>query len=341
MRISRCVALAALLVLPVVAAGQAPSTSEAQPPRILDTAVVTGVVPGPGLWKVRHGENTLWILGTQSPLPARMEWEPAKVRAAIGRSDAVLSPPGISVGGDLGFFGKLALLPSILKVRNNPDGKTLRDSVDPATYARWEPLRQRYFGSSRAIEKRRPLVAATELYAQAMKRSGLVSNEQVYDEIARAMKKRKLEWTRSTVHFKLPDIRGAMKELRRTRLDDGDCFERTLERLETDVGYMRLRANAWAVGDVEALRRLQRPDQFDACNKALLKSALAGKYGIDSAEAQADQKWLSNADAALRKNRHTFAVLPIREMFLADGLLAQLQAKGFVVEPPAQPIASR
>lgn len=342
MRIAPTIALAAALLAssgasvasgqsPAVASGQSPAV---EPSRVLDTAVVTGIVPGPGLWKVRHGENTLWILGTQSPLPAKMQWEAAKVQLAIARSQAALSPPSVSVGGDLGFFGRLALIPAALKLRNDPDGRQLRDSVAPAAYARWVPLRQRYFGNDRGIEKRRPLIAATELYERAMKRSGLTGPGRVYDEIERAMKKRKLKWTRSVAEYKVPNMRGAVKELQRTRLDDGDCFERTLERLETDVGYMRMRANAWAHGDIGALRRLQRPDQFEACRDALLKSVLASKYGLEGAEAQAELKWLANADAALRTHRGTFAVLPMRELLAADGLLARLQTKGYAVEPP-------
>lgn len=333
-------AVAALLLVAAPARPQAPpATVAVSEPRVLDSAVVTGVLPGPGLWKVRHGENTMWILGTQSPLPAKMQWEAAKVRAAIGRSDAVLAPPGVTVGSDIGFFGKLALVPAVLKVRNNPGGVPLRDAVDPAVYARWLPLRQRYFGNDRGIEKRRPLIAANELYERAMDRSGLVGAKRIYDEVERLMKKRDLEWTRSVVEFKVADIRGAVKELQKTRLDDGDCFERTLDRLETDVGYMRLRANAWATGDVEALRRLQRPNQYEACRDALLKSALAGRYGIDSAQSQAERKWLATADAALQKNRGTFAVLPMRELLAGDGLLAKLAARGYVVEAPTGPVA--
>lgn len=334
MRSIRVAVLVAVLAAALPVHSQAPAAAPA-PERVLDTAVVTGVVPGPGLWKVRHGEHTLWILGTQSPLPAKMQWESAKVHAAIAKSSAVLAAPSVSVGGDVGFFGRLALIPTALKLRNDPDGRPLRESVPAAAYARWVPLRQRYFGSDRGIEKRRPLVAATELYERAMKRSGLTGTKTVFDEIQRAMKKRRLTWTRSVAEFKVPNIRGAMKELQRTRLDDTACFERTLERLETDVGYMRLRANAWATGDVATLRRLQRPDQYDACRDALLKSALAGKYGLEDAEAQAERTWLANAEAALRRNPGTFAVLPMRELLASDGLLMRLQARGFVVEAPA------
>jgi hypothetical protein len=341
MHLIRAASLAALLLAPAAGLAQpAPPTPAAEASRVLDTTVVTGVVPGPGLWKVRHGENTMWILGTQSPLPAKMQWEAAKVRGAIAKSDAALAPPSVSVAGDLGFFGRLALIPSVFKLRNNPDGKPLRETVAPAAYARWVPLRQRYFGNDRGIEKRRPLVAATELYERAMKRSGLTGPKRVYDEVEGAMKKRKLKWTNSVAEFKVPNIRGAVKELQRTALDDGDCFERTLDRLETDVGYMRSRANAWANGDIDTLRRLQRPDQYEACRDALLKSALASRYGLEGAEAQAKQKWLANADTALRTHRGTFAVLPMRELLTADGLLARLQAKGFTVEAPARPVAT-
>jgi hypothetical protein len=40
----------------------------------MDAVVVAGVQPGPGLWKVRHGDHLLYILGTQSPLPKNMTW---------------------------------------------------------------------------------------------------------------------------------------------------------------------------------------------------------------------------------------------------------------------------
>jgi hypothetical protein len=35
----------------------------------LETVLVTGEQPGPGLWKVSHGDHVLWILGAQYPLP--------------------------------------------------------------------------------------------------------------------------------------------------------------------------------------------------------------------------------------------------------------------------------
>jgi hypothetical protein len=54
-----------------VGAGNA--VAEAGPIKDLETLVVTGVQPGPGLWRVSHEGNVLWILGTVSSLPAKME----------------------------------------------------------------------------------------------------------------------------------------------------------------------------------------------------------------------------------------------------------------------------
>ena len=69
--------LVLLLPLPALATPTGPATP------VLETLVVTGVQPGPGLWQVRHGEHTLWIMGTLSPLPRRMDWEPRELDALV------------------------------------------------------------------------------------------------------------------------------------------------------------------------------------------------------------------------------------------------------------------
>ena len=56
---------------------------------------VSGVQPGPGLWQVRNSQgHTLWILGTVSPLPAKLDWRADEVQAVIASAQEVLGPPG-------------------------------------------------------------------------------------------------------------------------------------------------------------------------------------------------------------------------------------------------------
>src|SRR5690606_15497085 len=89
-------ALSLLLLLMLMATSvhaQAPG-EEAQPAggdvRDLGVFVVSGVQPGPGLWKVRRGDHTLHILGTVSPLPRDMAWRSDDVVVVLDQVDAVL-----------------------------------------------------------------------------------------------------------------------------------------------------------------------------------------------------------------------------------------------------------
>src|SRR5688572_6175215 len=87
-------------------AGGAPSFAAEPPaaPRVLETVVVSGVQPGPGLWKVSRGDHVLWVLGTLQPLPKRMTWEPREVVAKIESAQEVLLPGGAQIavsGGPL------------------------------------------------------------------------------------------------------------------------------------------------------------------------------------------------------------------------------------------------
>src|SRR5690606_15770156 len=128
--------------------------------------------------------------------------------------------------------------------------------VPAALYARWAPLKQRYLGRDRGVERWRPIFAAQELYEAAMRRSGL-GLEDIADKQVRRMAKRHGVALRA-VNFKLEidDPKAAIREFQTTTLADTDCFARTLGRIETDVETMRQRANAWATGDIGALRAL-------------------------------------------------------------------------------------
>ena len=78
----------------------------------MDTVVVSGAQPGPGLWKASKGDHVLYILGTQSPLPRDMEWDAREVRGVLERAGAVLGSPGVAIGADVGFFRGLAMAPA-------------------------------------------------------------------------------------------------------------------------------------------------------------------------------------------------------------------------------------
>ncbi|WP_372356280.1 TraB/GumN family protein [Xanthomonas sp. NCPPB 3443] len=319
------------------------TAGEAVPPKVatpapavvdLEAMVVRGVQPGPGLWKVSKGDHVLWILGTLSPLPKRLQWQSTEVETIIGQSQQVLAAPTVQVDADMGFFGKLTLLPSAMKAMKNEDGRELRDILPADLYARWSVSKARYLGSDRGVERKRPMLAAGELYQAAIKRSGLARSPVVWPVVERAAKRAGIKPTPTALDYKIKDPRQALKEFRAGGMDDTACFRSILVAVERDLPTMVERANAWSVGDVEALRRLPREDPQAACMDAMASSDAARKRGIDDLERRMREHWLGIATAALQRNRSTFAVLPISRLTAPDGYLARLQALGYEVEAP-------
>jgi hypothetical protein len=302
----------------------------------LPTIVVSGEQPGPGLWKVSSGDHVLWILGTLTPLPKNMHWQSKDVEAAIASAAEVLDPPRVKVDADVGFFGKIALFGSLVGVRDNPGHKTLREVVPPDLYERWTVLKTKYFGAGRGrnIETWRPIFAAIELWNEAIRKAGLTRSDVAGDIIEAAAKRAKLEPVQPTVKLDIEDPRAAVKEFKQGAMDDLECFSKTLDRIESDLDAMAVRANAWATGDVAKLRTLPDSDQREACIAAVTGTNLARERGIVDLPERVENAWVDAASAALARNAVTFARLPITDLLAKDGYLAKLQAKGYAVEAP-------
>ena len=304
---------------------------------VIDLApvVVSGEQPGPGMWQVRNSAgHALWILGTVSPLPAKLEWRADEVQAVIGSAQQVLGSPGWGFDADVGFFGRLTLVPSALKAARDPDGRTLREVLPPDLYARWERLKQRHIGRDGGIEKDRPLVAATQLYAAALKDVGLGRSSPVSKVVEKAAKAHGLKPVPTRVEIKIADPRQALKEVRGTALQDLECFRRTLDVVEHGLPLLAERANAWSVGDVEALQRLAVEGQYVACVDAVANSDFGRRRGLTDVDAQAQRKWLGMASDALGRNAVTFATVPVSSLVSPGGYLEQLRARGYEVQAP-------
>ena len=58
------------------------------------------------------------------------------------------------------------------------------------------------------------------------------------------------------------------------------------------------------------------------------------QWHVEQAQLQAQLDWLKTADAALQRNRTTFALLGLPEILGPDGHLEKLRALGYSVEEP-------
>lgn len=300
----------------------------------LQTVVVTGLQPGPGLWRVSRGDHVLWILGTVTPLPRDIEWDTNAVEKAVARSQQVILAPSVEVKADTGFFGKLALIPSALRARRNPDGRTLQQILAPAEYARWQSLKTRYIGRGAGIEQWRPVFAALQLYDKAIRKSGMRHGGFVSPVVEKLAKRYRVATIDPQLVVTVAQPKQVLKEFAETSLDDTECLVLTLDRIEGDLGRMAERANAWSIGDIDGLRDLPDGNQFTACSAAFTGAALARRLGIDDIPQQLRAKWIAAAERALASNRSTLAILPMSQLLRDDGYLADLRARGYEVASP-------
>ena len=316
----RPVLLAGLLSSTPVAQSDAQNSAQvpAREEPILEEVMVTGVHPGPGLWKVSHGDHVLWILGTQAPLPRGLVWRSEEVELAIMESQEVLGNylATFTIKGENVFESK---------------GRTLRSLLPRKSYSQWLALKNKYIGPIPDTEKLLPVTAATLLRSSAFERSGMTSADQVWREIHRLAEEYRLPLTTDHQVDKIIDS-AARNDAESQRIGVEYLID-TMAKLEPELRSARASANAWAVGDIAALRK-----QAEADRKSAYLYANSWPFLKESEKkalrAETDQRWLEAAASALERNRTTFTALPMFLILQPDGLLAELSARGFVVEEP-------
>ena len=298
----------------------------------IEEVLVVGEQPGPSLWRVYKDDHVMWVMGTLSPLSKNMQWHSKKVETVVAESQEFLREPGVKL--QVSFWGKVGLLPSLVGIKNNPDGQKLIDVLPAPLYARWAVLKEKYIGKDNDIEKHRPIFAATELFKKSIEKSDMVPYDSIRWAVEAIVRDKKIKTTRPIVDHTVKNPRAIAKQFKKSSLDDVECFAKTLDRLETDLDAMRTRANAWATGDLVALRNLPYHDEREDCESAVLNSELAQEQGLQDIKTAMKVEWLAAAEAALATNESTFAMLPMAELYKTDGYLTALQVKGYTVERP-------
>jgi uncharacterized protein YbaP (TraB family) len=323
--------LAALaLMLPLSAPGRA-AMRGAEPVATASAPVVeidvTGERPGPRMWKVSKGDHVLWLMGTLEPLPKKMTWRSKAVEDVLGQSQEVL-PSRPAFGFSWNPIAALRLYWQWRGLQKNPDHATLQATVPPALYARFSVLRSKYAPRDTEMDDLRPMLAALRLFEKGIDASGLSFHHEVQNQVLRLAERRHVRLHKMTLP--IDDPRGLLKEIGQIPVQaQVSCLETTVARLESDLNAMKARAAAWAVGDVDALRRLPLPDQQAACLAALSNSARFKDLNDKTARA-----WMQGADEALAANTSTLALKSIYELLEPGGVLERFRAKGYVVEGP-------
>jgi len=291
----------------------------------MEVVLVTGTQPGPGLWKVSSGDHVLWILGEVAPQPAKVTLRSKKFENLLAKSqEALLDFSGV-------MWPNKEQDAAEEKVRKLPAGQALKDVVPPDLYARADAARKHY-GTPERIDELRPFYAGRRILLSALRSLDMEKRFSASFTVIKLAK-------RARVKITLIEAPGQTHEEHLKNVEQGStvpCLEMFVAIVEDGGSGLRRLANAWSIGDIDALRQLVpvyalQPDhQESKCSVALYGAEQRANEFV----ARRTDAWLSNAERALRENKSTMAVVSIAELFAPDGYLAGLRARGYeVVEP--------
>jgi hypothetical protein len=321
----------------------------------LEAVVVTGE-PVPRLWKVSQGDHVLWVTNN-ALLPPGRKWRTETLDARIAESQLVIYPGVAGARPDFGLIRGLTLIPAAFKAAKNPDGKTLKDVLPPDTYARWRVLKTEYVGRDNDIEKWRPFIAIEMLQGEVLKKltpelrpKRVPRGPAVQSVVEKAAKKHKIKQRTmpSVSRVVKTNARKILKSAHHVELGDVLCFTQTLEYLEQLVEFSNQRAAVLAASESPAPASDATPPRRVDCGDYLMNGLRSGAIPdpagalkvFEDSELQAklalqqlDAEWIAAAQAALAKNRSTFAVVPTRAT-KENGYFDKLRELGYTVEEP-------
>lgn len=344
MNIIKPFVIALLLSSLAVAQESVPEAQDALPAENPEEIVVTGILPGPPLWKVMKDDHTLWIFGYLTPIPNHMQWQSDRVEKVLANAQEYIPMPKTEI--DISPWVKYNPINLVRgwrlanRLQHSVDNKPLAEVLPPELYERFVALKTKYFPRNNDIEKLRPLSAGSAMVREITQKEDLKQANAILSRIDRlAARNRKLKTTDVEVAVKLEGGYGTLAERVETMVNsitpaqEFACFDTQLARMETDLEAMKSRANSWAqgyIGEFRGIRLLRGED--DPCFNLLLASS-EGATITDLFNRQ-KQEWLKAAESALERNTSTFAVLQIRELIEKNGLLAQLAARGYDIKAP-------
>jgi len=294
----------------------------------LESVIVTGEQPGPGMWKIKKDGNVLWILGTYGPLPKNVVWRSREVENVVAASRELY------VGGGFETYASNSRseVRRLMKALQIGDAKTLKDVVPIDLYMQFSALNQKYAHSDKSLEGFRPFFAGQELTRRALNNRNLSSDGGVDKTVRRLAKQYRVEIHSLTVRddAAAPQLISAL-EAQSLEMDI-PCFRSHVLKLETTIGEAVARANAWSVGDIAKLREsfmFKTENSTDPCLDFLRHGNRFNMEGIEA------ENFEDNAlRVALDKNQSTLAVLRIERLLRPRGVLERFRADGYEIEEP-------
>ena len=292
--------------------------------------VVVGKRPGPPLWKVEAGDNTLWIFGVIERLPKSFVWDSESVDYMISQSAEYLAPPsGGLTAVTLNPIKIFRYTRQYKKARRLPDKGTLDQLLPSPLFGRLNSSLDEFLPGEKNVLKLKPVFAADALYKAALKDHGLVGPREITKALSKMAKTHGVPVIEVGVK-ETAEVAQVLEDWSSIPIEQGvACLASTLDTLEEQVARVSERAQVWADGDAASLASAKFPAPPTSCRDALMGNEQTRRVYDAAREA-----WLSAAERALASNTTTFAVLALSDVIEADGLLSLLRKRGYKTTGP-------
>jgi uncharacterized protein YbaP (TraB family) len=308
--------ITASLFLPRAAAAQDAPPS---PAALVEEVEVIARLPGPALWRVSTSTAQLWILGLDGPLPRDFQWDNRRVAAALDGARELVLPP-VATGG-LGDAVTFLVDPGHLV--HLPPGETVRGGLPPEQARRLDAAARAIGRNPAHYDHWRPVLAAAALVGDGQRYYRLNGGGPL--PAVAALAKSKGVRLRQLAAYKAHDL---LRSLGDTPPEvAAACLAlatATVERLPADA---QRRAEAWATGDLKALKAIDAGSDSSAC--------LDAAPPVAAFRDRAAEDWAKALAEALASPGKTVVAAGLDTLIRKGGLLDQLKAQGLEVIGPA------
>jgi hypothetical protein len=307
-----------------LAAGAAAAQAPTPAPDDGNSAVVAeltviGHPPGPALWRVTRGDSEVVILGGQAPLVQRLDWNKVRLEPALVGAKVLLVPPSAKIGAfaGAGFILRLGAVrlpsgPSLEQVLPQRLSHRFANGragigIGPQPYARWKPA------------------VAGYLFLLDFRRKAGLSNEKPASTVEKMARAAHVP-VKAVGDYRLGALFRSL-----TKLSDAQqlaCLSAELDAVDIEAAYARDAGAAWASGDLATARAEASGPLLDRC----IAQLSSYQQVLDRGTAD----FTAAIQAALATPGKAVAVIDLRYLLRADGVLDRLRAQGDVITVPGE-----
>jgi hypothetical protein len=276
---------------------------------------------GPAVWHLTRGESEVWILGTVGAMPDGLKWNKDYLAQLLDGARAILMPPRPSIGL---FEGAWFLLTNGSKF-SLPRGESLETTLPADLEPGFAAIREKLGKSPDHYRTDTPLRAALRLQEDVADKLDLTRDEP-HGTIRRLAESKHVP---SAPIAKYEVLDAARDVLKLTPAQQEVCLGQSVEDADWDLGHAVPAADAWAVGDMKALKANYGESRLADC-------VIAAVHSVADISERDMADYTAAIDDALDKPGKTVAVIDIGPLLRKDGVLERLEALHVAIEGPAE-----